>query len=258
MNDAQLAAAVESNYSKSFALLTRACGGEVLETDGILAAASGIPVAMLNHGFIKRRPADPERSLREVVEFFDAAGLPFVIRIREGLAPRFEEVATATGIPYSDTVPGMALHPIPPVPAPPSGFKIEPVRSPALGTYREVVAEGFGMPLALAEQLLTPAMLEIPGMVSYLGTLEGKAVATSACYSSDGTVGVYNVAVVPSLRRRGLGEAMTWRAIAEGVERGCSIATLQASVMGEPVYTRMGFRNVAPHKSFTRSQEEAT
>jgi hypothetical protein len=39
-----------------------------------------------------------------------------------------------------------------------------------------------------------------------------------------------------------------------GKEQGCTVAILQASEMGEPVYSRMGFRNVAPHKSFQRPE----
>jgi predicted acetyltransferase len=72
----------------------------------------------------------------------------------------------------------------------------------------------------------------------------------------DGAVaGVYNVAALPSHRRRGIGEAMTWRSVARGREAGCTVAVLEASEMGRPVYERMGFRVVAPYRTFRRPEQ---
>jgi hypothetical protein len=45
-------------------------------------------------------------------------------------------------------------------------------------------------------------------------------------------------------RRRGYGEALTWAAVAGGQRAGCTIASLQASALGKPVYARMGFSDV--------------
>jgi len=80
-----LAAAVDANYWTSFKLLARACGGEVLEREGILAVSTGLPVAMLNIAFVKRPLADPQATLKEVVSFYDEKRLPFVVRIRGGV-----------------------------------------------------------------------------------------------------------------------------------------------------------------------------
>jgi predicted acetyltransferase len=66
------------------------------------------------------------------------------------------------------------------------------------------------------------------------------------------TAGIYNVATLPSHRKRGYGEAMTWRAVAGGAAAGCDVAILQASQMGRPIYERMGFRLVAPYRTFHR------
>jgi len=81
-------------------------------------------------------------------------------------------------------------------------------------------------------------------------------VAVSSVFVDGGVAGVYNVATLESHRRRGIGEAMTWRSVSRGRETGCVVATLQASELGKPVYERMGFRVVAPYKTFRRRNQE--
>ena len=257
MNDAELAAAVDSNYWESFALMTKACGGDVLSTDEVLAISTGLPIAMLNVGFVRKPLTDPENSIREILQFYDAIGLPFVLRVREGVDPRAEEAMQATGLPYSDTVPGMAMYPIPSPPA--AGLEIEMVRDGrTLSRFQQVAASGFGMPLEFVERLMGPRFLDAPGFESYLGYVDGEPAAVSSSCSGGDVVGVYNVATLGTHRRRGLGAAMTWHAVSRGLEAGCSIATLQASEMGKPVYERMGFRTVAPYRTFHRTDKEAS
>ena len=253
MTDDELAAAVDANYWESFALMAKSCGGDVLTREGVLAVSTGLPVAMLNIGFVKKPLANPHSSLREMVEFYDSAGLPFVLRVREGVDRDAEEAMEAMGLPYGDTVPGMTLHPLPASPEPVGGLEIETVRDEQrLCRYQEVAAEGFGMPIDFVKQLMGPRLLDVPGFESYLGIMGGEAVATSSLYTGGGIAGVYNVATLASHRRRGIGEAMTWHSVSRSRELGCSVATLQASVMGQPVYARMGFRAVAPYRTFHR------
>jgi ribosomal protein S18 acetylase RimI-like enzyme len=59
-----------------------------------------------------------------------------------------------------------------------------------------------------------------------------------------GVAGVYWVGTVPAARGRGLAELCTRAAGNAGFDRGARIAALQASVMGEPLYRRMGYVEV--------------
>ena len=257
MNDGDLAAAVDANYWKSFKLLARACGGEVLERESMLAVSTGLPVAMLNIAFVEAPLGDAQGTLKEAMSFYDEQRLPFVVRIREGVDAQSEKASAALGMPYSDTVPGMALYPLPASPEAVQSLDIERVRdSTRLADYQRVAAEGFGMPLEWAERLMGPAFLEVEGFESYLGTMDGEPVAVSSVFVDGEVAGVYNVATLDSHRRRGIGEAMTWRSVTRGREAGCTVATLQASQMGKPVYERMGFRVVAPYKTFRRPDQE--
>jgi len=69
---------------------------------------------------------------------------------------------------------------------------------------------------------------------------------------SEGASGVVAVGTLPQARRRGIGAALTWAAVAAGAERGHDTIVLQASPMGFPLYTAMGFRTVVSYASFAR------
>ena len=84
----------------------------------------------------------------------------------------------------------------------------------------------------------------------YVGTLDKEPVATSLVIADGAVAGIYWVATREGWRRRGLGEALTWAAVRGGAERGCTVASLQASELGRPVYERMGFRLVVEYAHF--------
>jgi ribosomal protein S18 acetylase RimI-like enzyme len=55
-------------------------------------------------------------------------------------------------------------------------------------------------------------------------------------------MGVYNVAVIPSLRRQGIGKALVTAACLLGKEKGLQHAVLNAT--GPRMYQQMGFQHV--------------
>jgi ribosomal protein S18 acetylase RimI-like enzyme len=52
------------------------------------------------------------------------------------------------------------------------------------------------------------------------------------------------VATVPEARRRGLGAAVTARAVEHAFDNGAELVVLEASPSGQPVYERLGFAAV--------------
>lgn len=238
--------AAEQNYFAAWRLMTSHMNdGVVHETDAILYTAIPHPVAFFNSAFVKP-PADPLACIDEVRAFFAASGNPFTLRFRD--APGLDAACAAAGLAPA------AVNPV-------MNVDVESVAPPAIAVERadatnwadhvSALCRGFDMPLDFGSVLFDPTLIDTDDFVAFNACVDREVAATAALIVSDGVAGVYNVATPEPWRRRGLGEAATRAAVAEGRERGCSIATLQSSDMGYPIYERMGFRTIVNWRSVT-------
>ena len=146
----------------------------------------------------------------------------------------------------------MALHPIPDdlvTTAP--GLEIEVVRdAEALRDHARVAAHGFGFPETIAIAFIGDALWEREGATVYLGRADARPVVSGFTVRTGDTLGIFTIATEPDARGRGFGGAMTSRLIADGAAAGCTVAVLQASSMGRPIYERIGFRVVQPYEIY--------
>ncbi|MDO6435495.1 GNAT family N-acetyltransferase [Flavitalea sp. BT771] len=104
-----------------------------------------------------------------------------------------------------------------------------------------------GLPYVGRDGAVSAAMLRYhPDRVRrFVALLKGKIVGHSAVFFSTGTygaAGVYNVAVIPSARRQGIGKALVAAACLLGKEKGHLYAVLNAT--GRQMYEQMGFQYV--------------
>lgn len=253
-NPDALAALADENFRAMLHLCAEVvAGGEVTERGGMVLCATGLPEPMFNVGFVMRPLASPAEDIAAAVAYFDTHEVPFIIRLREGVDLAAEHACEALGLPYSDTVPGMVRQDLANIPERAGELRVKPVRDMhEMKPYIDVLAEGFGMPRELAVALGSENMLHRDELRLFLGYAGAQPVATAMSLRSGNTVGVYNVATVPSDRRRGIGEEMTWHCLRAGASQGCTSAALQASDMGKPIYERMGFVTVAPYRTFHR------
>jgi len=84
----------------------------------------------------------------------------------------------------------------------------------------------------------------------YLGTLAGKAVATSEVFFGGGVASVQSVGTLPVYRRQGIGAAMTLKALQEARRQGYRIGVLTASPMGINLYRRIGFQEYCTFSTY--------
>ena len=227
-------------------------GGEgmvVEEDDEVLMVAGGADVAFFNPAFVKDRGLAPERVMERLTAFYGPRSVPFLVWVMEGSNVDLVEQAPALGLGVSDGPPAMVLEPIPPSSdgeALPPGLVIEPVLdAAAVSEAVDLAAAGFGMPIELCRKILAPAVLDDPMVSVVVGRVDGEPVSTATLVVTDEVAGVYTVATPEAHRGRGYGAAVTAAVVEEGRGRGCTMASLQASPMGGPVYARMGFRTVA-------------
>jgi ribosomal protein S18 acetylase RimI-like enzyme len=80
---------------------------------------------------------------------------------------------------------------------------------------------------------------------------DGEMVATSTLAFCDDVAGIYNVATLPHVRRKGFGAAVTAHAVREGRELGAATAVLQSTDAGLGVYRKLGFVERCPVDLFT-------
>ncbi|MHB8105523.1 MAG: GNAT family N-acetyltransferase [Dehalococcoidales bacterium] len=136
----------------------------------------------------------------------------------------------------------------------PAGLEIvEAKDDKTLKVWCHIVSENFGIPPHVESTLLKVYQNEIKNKQPenfFLGLLDGKPVSTSMYFLDEGVVGIYFVATMPEARNKGIGFAVTQRALQAGRALGYRVGILQASKMGQPVYARMGFKEVCRVQSY--------
>lgn len=185
-----------------------------------------------------------------VLDYFQQRRLPFLWHV--GPSPRAADLGLLLrqrGLIHHETEPGMAvdlLHYNEDIPTA-SEVTIHPVTTDALleqwiriwefESDEEVINLWLSFYAGLHLDLQSPLRL-------YLGTVDGKAAATSAVFFGAGVAAVEYVSTLPDYRRQGIGAAMTLRALQEARRQGYRIGVLTASPMGIRLYRRIGFQEV--------------
>jgi len=231
---------------------------------GFAVVATGLPMRIFNQVIIDG-DGPTNRALAAAVTVMRArAPGRFSVTLRRGIDDSWIPVVAAIGlVRVVDRVwmPGMALHPLPAAdesaPVPPDLDIREVADTKGVAAHIEAAAGGFDMPAAWLGALLTEEFAGHPDVRMYAGFLDGEPVVAGAGIRSGTTVGVYNIATVPSARRRGFGAAMTRRIVDDGARDGCDVATLQASAEGKPIYERLGFRTVVEYDAYSDPPDPA-
>ena len=116
----------------------------------------------------------------------------------------------------------------------------------AAGAYASM-----GMPAEVTARLFaTPERMLRPHLVTCLARYDGEPAGAALAILSHGIAGIYWVGTLESHRRRGLGEACTRAVGNAGFARGAAAVVLQASRQGEPIYLRMGYREITRYVWF--------
>jgi len=229
-------------------------GARLVESDGLLLArgATTFPVGLSNAVMRLDRAVPAAEVIARAREFFASDGRAFTLWVRgEPDADLQTAAESARMLRLSETpTPWMVLRTRLPDGAAHPGVEVEIVRDS--GQLADVVRVCQGAwapvglpPLETASLLARPEAMLAPHLVWALARLDGRPVASAMVLCSHGVAGVYWVSTVPDARRRGLAEVVTRAVGNAGFDLGMRVAALQASVMGFPVYLRMGYATVA-------------
>jgi GNAT superfamily N-acetyltransferase len=223
--------------------------------DGRLYERDGITAALV--------PATPERSVCNGVVFDDAASLE---RALEPLASRFEDAgvrAWTVWVPAHDRDAAALLerhgHRLDASPAamaielaefsspPAPGLDLDP--DPDLAEIGRLNDAAYGY-----EDQFTRALelLKRDSAYVYIARLDGEPAACTIALDHDRDCLIGLVATLPAARGRGLASALVTSALLDARTRGCETSSLQATRMGQPVYERIGYRDLGPIEMWER------
>lgn len=262
MTDPALIAAVERDFIAAWWLLAEVTGAERHEDASIRWFRTGLPDAYCNQVLVTRlRDDDVDATIDHVRRHIRREGTPLLWWVMPSVAPadlpaRLERL----GLVHDGAWPALALV-IRELIEPPlvGGLKIRRVENAVdLAAYLDIVAQTLSPSDAFTD-VLAEASRRIGFATDapeehFIGVLEGAPVASASLVVAGGAAGIYNVGTLEPARRRGIGAAMTAAAVRQGAARGFSLATLQSSEMGRPIYERMGFRFVCDFVPFKSTE----
>ena len=111
-----------------------------------------------------------------------------------------------------------------------------------LVTYGEINRLAYGMRPEAGEDALAKSEFWRRKAFAYIGYRDGRPVTCAATIGGDNTIFLALVATVPGQMRRGYGQAVSRKAIYEGIKQtGHQRVGLHATAAGRPVYERIGF-----------------
>ena len=252
----EVLALADANMAEMYRLDARATReGFVVERAGLVMCGAPTNGPVTNMAMVTGAE-DAGTVAAETARVFGAAGLTFSVWTREHADAALEAELGGAGWMLLMRVPAMVFHDGdgPPV-APPRGVVIRRVATEIdRAAYAELAGEAWAVygvpPASSVAHFADPAHLCGPTTAAFLAWEGDAALAGAVLYESHGVGGIGWVSTRSAARGRGLGAAITWAAVHEGLRRGARFASLQASPMGEPVYRRMGFTTASRYGVF--------
>ncbi len=226
-------------------LVAELTGGQSLHPALADVYLPGFPIPSF-YGRVSLRnvvPEDAENALRIVRE----AGQMFVSYTQGSVPDNMGALLSAEGYVPMTTQTGMLLRlDTQDYAESPQVVRIGPDR---IVEWGERNSRAFGKP---PETEAFDAMVRHDGCYFFGYEEDGALIGTTLLYTVDGNAGIHEVGVLPECRRRGVADRLLRHALAQAKRDGASIATLQASAMGEPLYRTLGFEAVSRIDTFRK------
>jgi GNAT superfamily N-acetyltransferase len=239
-------------------------GGVVQEEDGLLcyANASSFPI-MLNGAFRTDDKSDPDFLIGRATNFFTEKDRGFTLWIHEEMDEDLMQAAQRQGFAELIRQPEMVCtHRLPAQPLP-DDVEISQVKTTdELAHFAEINASAFsvyGMPPQSVYKTFSKAeKMLVPHVVAVIAYVQGIPASAALTFVHDETAGLYWVGTIEAYRKRGLAKAVVREVTNAGFDLGARISTLQATVMGEPIYKKLGYETVFNHRIYVRSREKSS
>ncbi|MDY6904361.1 MAG: hypothetical protein SWH61_06720 [Thermodesulfobacteriota bacterium] len=227
---------------------------EIVEANDLLitAGADVFPAA----NFVMRIGPTPIPAADEMLEqisiFYKERGRSFSVYVRRHIDSDLAAACEAREMVKISSPPGMCLDaPLPdrPIDDAITLRVVEDERGAA--DFADVAVASFktlGLPEECGRKMFAmPARMIKPHIIAVVAYHQDKPVSTALALMSHGIAGIYWVGTKETHRKQGLAEICTRMAGNKAFAGGAARVILQASHMGEPVYRRMGYREVTKY-----------
>jgi GNAT superfamily N-acetyltransferase len=241
MDEGMLLVRLWDGFARLQALLGGHAGpGSVLERDGLVASV--VPSAPDSPTLNAAVAIEPDRAPEHLEELHQRYAKAKVRRWGvwlDGSASLTAQALAQAGMIVTSASPGMGAtldeltgtgddHSVP--------------RLADLTTVGRVNDLAYGNYDARLERTLAPLPNGI--LKGYRADLHGKPAAVALTLHHGEDCGVSFVATIPKARRKGLASTVMRQALAAARDSGCTTTTLQATEVGERLYTNLGYRHL--------------
>lgn len=237
-------------------------GGIVQEEAGVLlyATDSNFPL-MMNGAFRTDDSVDPDVLVDRADDFFARRDRGYSLFVRDGIDDDLGIAARRLGLAEVVRHPEMICAQRLPVAPLPDGVEIRRVVTvDDAAHFVEVNASAYtvyGMrPEVVYQAFSSVRRMLLPHVVAVVAYVEGKPAAAAVTMASHGIAGVYWVGTIEAYRGRGLCQAVVREVTNAGFDLGARLNSLQASVMGEPIYKKLGYETIFHHRIYVRSRRK--
>jgi GNAT superfamily N-acetyltransferase len=209
---------------------------------GAFGWVTGVNLPTLN-GIIVDCPATVEvAAVASLLDEVSATGLSYCLQVRPDATPELARLAENRGLSLEEALPLLATDNSTQIATGPivDGLGIHVIEPGEKDVLARVAAGGFESPPDAFHDLMAKAF-QLDGMRGYLGYLDGEPVGTAMGLTVADFVAVFTVSTGPAWRGRGVGTALTARAVLDGYTAGSTWSWLQSSSMGHNLYRSLGF-----------------
>ncbi|MHA1965887.1 MAG: GNAT family N-acetyltransferase [Candidatus Thorarchaeota archaeon] len=228
------------------------------KSEDILRTFTGLPDPMMNSIICTRiQKQNLENQVNENVEFFENRGVPHMWWVGPNSAPKlFGELLIKKGLVKSEwdtptmgvdlrTLDDSKLQEI----SDKSGVLLNPIETETdlvllRGLLPNLFPEFSTLFFDALDSIFRIKLREGEGaeLVNFVAKIDGVPVGASTIVLAAGVAGLYNVGTLKEHRGKGVGSAVSLKALLYGRRRGYETGILQSTAEGYNVYTRLGFK----------------
>jgi ribosomal protein S18 acetylase RimI-like enzyme len=254
MNQDELLQLSDLNLTESYREISRWNPNTDMAEQGDILFVSGAATFPAINFVIRvgnKLQSSPDMLIDRSRRFFAARKRSFSIIVRAHLDKDLLDTCKVLELYQVANAPGMVIEDMLEDTPLPAGVRLQQATTEAMvHDFAEVAARSFttlGLPEDVGRSVFSePDALLVPHLYPVVAYLEDKPASCALALLSHGIGGIYYVGTIEAARGMGLAEHCTRAAGNAAFNLGARCVVLQASVYGEPVYKRMGY------KEFTR------